>query len=331
MKINVNYQIADLTRTAANDYKPGSYTKYNDLSYTNENLKKVFSELKEGKNKEKFTYMESGTPDETEIRNIVQDIIDYYNQYFAYSESEKEYDVNIRFYFKVDSNTCNGDLVGDTIRVFCKKFVFNSESNIIIKRISTYPPEEYFTNSLRLLLAHELFHFFHDMEYKEKHGRTFSTVPTTESDANIINGILAESFADYFAICYMRDFLPAEDNVRFNHIIGEDVAQGRLFGIGRKALLDKYYSEQEINQDRDLFEKLKTAGKIAKKENLHGIIWPDYGGAYILLARGRKNKAKGRALKEYADVFEAMMNNSKEEALKKMLEYKDEDNIKPIM
>lgn len=329
MRINVNYEIADLTRTASGDYRAGSCKKYNDLPYTNDNLKYVFTELKTGKNQAKFTYMESVTPDEAKIRNIVQDIIDYYNQNFAYSESEKVYDINLRFYFKVAARYAYGDLVGDVIRVFCKKFVSGENYKRIqaLELNKLYPAEEYFTNSLRFLLAHEMFHYFHDIEYKEKHGRTFSTLPTTTSHADLINGILAESFADYFARCYLRDTLPADDNVRFNHIVGEDVKQARLFGIGRKALLDKYFSEPEIKQDRDLFEKLKSAGEISKNEQLNGMMWADYGGAFILHRRGLKKNAQGRALKEYADVFEAMLNNDKEEALKLMLEYKAEEGI----
>ena len=38
-----------------------------------------------------------------------------------------------------------------------------------------------------------------------------------------------------------------------------------------------------------------------------------------------------QALKEYADVFEDMLNNNKEEALNKMLKYKEELGVKPIL
>lgn len=332
MRINVNYEIADSARTAAKDYS-GFYAgrSYNDLPYTNENLQKVFLELKSGKHPSEYAYMESGTPDENEIKNIVQDIVDYYNRNFAYSQSENVYDVKLRFYFHVGSRDSKGDIVDNTIRIFCKQLVFSAEAKRIIKNISLYPAEEFFTNALRILLAHELFHFFHDVEYKEKHKCTIPTVTTTKSNENLINGILMESFAEYFAMCYMRDYLPADDNVRYNNITNGDVELGRLFGIGRKALLGNCYSTEEIQQDSELFEKLKEAKRFDADVSLYGIIGADYGGGYVLKSKGNSKNIQGKALKEYSEVFEDMLNNNKEEALKKMLKYKDELNLRPLL
>ena len=343
MKFNFTYEIADSARRDVEDGLGNSKT-YNDMSYTLPNVHLFFN----GKSGKADQYMENCSPDEKEIKEIVDDITKYYQENFAYSTSEKKYDVVIRFYFHLSPRSRNGDYSNNTIRIFCKKIAIGKEVNDTRRVIAqsyaqyNYQEKEYYQNYLRFLLAHEMYHLFHEKEYVEVNGKTINTVVTTTNSRNNINAILMESFAQYFALCYMEHILPSKEDinrVKYNHVTPHESYIAKLFGIGRKHYLSKYYAQKIIEEDNAEFYRRKSQGEFSENECLmveiqtgsdagktiyiHEVWGADYGGGFWLKLWGTKEGKQGRKFAKYDAVFNDMQHDQLEEALKKMLEYKD--------
>lgn len=120
MNIEVNYQIADLKRSRGKDDRNG-YGNYNDLSYTDDNMNLIFSDImgnaKVSKKQTDYDFMKKVFPKTAEIKKEVARIDKFYEDNFAYNLSDKNYILKLRFYLHVGTRTVNGDYSAGEISI----------------------------------------------------------------------------------------------------------------------------------------------------------------------------------------------------------------------
>ncbi|MBQ7241850.1 MAG: hypothetical protein IJS35_03590, partial [Firmicutes bacterium] len=280
----------------------------------------------------KIAFIKECMPDRSNVEGMLEDIVSWYEQHFAPLEirsSDGEITVRIRFFINKKAKKRSGDAISDEIRIFvrnfpdvCKRMVsdFGTFSEIV-EEIS-YGKALWFENYLRYILAHELFHILHGYHYKKQTGEqiTKNTVSSTTYDT--IGCILMEVFAEYFAVAYLKDYFkktfPEEGTRMLNHII--EFGNTRLFGIGRKKLLEGRFDPTEIKEDekqwKDLRENKHYAGSFEiDPERL--TCGADYYGAYVLsLASGRYYDGKqGIEMPDYVSAYDHMLKGERDTAL----------------
>lgn len=339
MNYKIICKIADIENSIGKD---NSYSVYiPDHDYTNNNLEMVFSniELTRENDIDKLEYMKQSMPDSTEIKNIIEDIVEYYKQQFNFDDRDVDLDITIRFFLHVSFLGVNGDAEGNEVRISCKNIVEIINRGLAGKSFNEkienmmFNPKEYFRLQLRHLLAHELFHVFHRSHYIS--ANNVKNWPDKE-----IDNILKEVFADYFAHSYLKQYIERTTtntesftkdemiNIKWNSVVNV-VKEAKLFGVGRKKLLADKYSQSEINSDNETYDaylndKEKSSYIIIKD----GTSLADYAGGYILWMMGNKKHAgkQGKDMKDYERFYHDMLKGNSEEVLYDLIRYTEEWN-----
>ncbi len=341
MQFTPDYSIANENNSIAQDDN-GSGGR--DYEFTDENLKKVLFtlETKRKSDEPKIDFIKDCMPGLSKIKNMVDDIIAYYNKQFAPKEIislEEDIAINIRFFMNKKSKQNNGDANSNEIRIFIKNFPDTCVKKVngygsfseIIEGIP-YGKDLWFQNYLRYILAHELFHIFHNFHYEKINKRRIDKNTVSSEKEDIIGHILMEVFAEYFAVSYIKYHLnekecpESERNRMFNNIV--DVGKTRLFGIGRKQLLNDKFSADEINEDQkqlnDLREKCEYKDYL-KIDVDRGICTADYYGAHVFSGASRLyyDDRQGKDMPKFVSAYEKMLKGDRDDALCDIIKLKE--------
>ena len=332
MNYNIEYKIADIRSSLG---KENNYQYYPDHEFTDENLEKIFEEYSKSVNKQsqgKFEYLRASMPCLDEMKSIVEDILEFYEKNFKVYTSEQEHTITLRFFVHIKFMNENGDAYETSIRVGCKNFAECGNTNASVEKFLDkipYEKKEYFINQLRLTLAHELYHSLHMRHcstIKKKYG------------SSIYENILDEIFANYFAYVYFDGFLKGtegEEGIYYNWKRNDVIhwyEAARYFGVGRKRLFPKTYSEAEIEQDNQEFQRLmadKNLCKIVDTKN-YPVSEAEYSTGYILAFYGKKFEEDkiGKEMRLYFDLYQQYLAGNAKDALLKLMTIKEEKYYK---
>lgn len=341
MKYDFKCYIANENNSPGTD---GTKKAQKDYDYEPSVMDKVLEILvdKAKTDKSKLSIIKDNMPrDPMVIVNMMRDIMYYYEDKFATDEIKTSNDVlltRIRFFMNAKSGTgengeanfgiMRGSDKTDTgeILVYVKGFPKD-----VIKCPDFLPDEAaasgsrdaiWFENYLRYILSHEMFHVMHEYHYKKHNDKRIGT--------DQVNRILMEVFAEYFATAYMKDYFyrsdPQNVNIKYNRIF--DYYAMKLFGCGRKKLLKKYFTEEEVSDDEIKREKNKEEQclKTADKNDPERPVVADYAGGYVLSsAAGRYyNGDQGRNNSAFDTAYNDMLNDESDKALADLIRLKTE-------
>ena len=355
LKYNFIYTIANENNSASKDYNGFCV---DDYLFTSDNLKKVLSALKANRKSDepKIAFIKDCMPDLPKIEAMMQntkpeqnteyDIVQYYTQHFAPAEikdSSEEITINIRFFMnKGEKKRRPGDAIAKEIRIFIKGFPDTCKS--MVSSLGTfsdaiegipYGKALWFENYLRHVLAHELFHILHMYHYNVKNEEKKEKIVENSvgsSTHDSIGSILMEVFAEYFATAYMKDYLRSkysdeEGRIMLNQIV--DFGNTRLFGIGRKKLLENQFDQTEIEEDEKQWNKYrenKSYKGLLEIDPDKRVCNADYYGAYVLSgASGLYYDGKqGNEMPYYVSAYDNMINGKRDMALADLIRWKEE-------
>lgn len=324
MNVKVKLFIANLKSSLAKE-KISKY--YENYDYTDENLDKVFTESLlnvSEKNRARLDYLKDSMPGLTEMKIIVQDILEFYENHFMSYSLEKTYEMSIRFFLHVKFMHEDGDASGNVIRIGCKNLVepaTGSESFSKFINSIGYKASEYYQNNLRRVLAHEIYHLLH-FKHCELEGKKHSN--------SICENIFDEIFANYFSYNYMLDFLKrteGKDSVNYNrkrNDIFDWYQDIKCFGVGRKEEFPNYFTNEEIEEDKKLLKELteneKTKRVVATSH--YFVSRAEYAaGCYLAFYEERHREAG----KLYDEMYNAYMSGNADEALVKLIRIKEQE------
>lgn len=344
MKYEFEYYIANEDNGKMID--ENSNVSEKDYEFNSENMNKVISLLQPTRqmNQAKIDYIKESMPRLPDIEFMLNDIVDYYESVFAPKDIQDSDDTlltRIRFFMNAKSGTGeNGDAVfgrlrrcdkanTGEVRIYIKGFPDRCNNSVgygdsFAEKLEyldeAYGRKMWFENYLRYLLAHEMFHIFHECHYKEKNGKLFPVA--TEERSDIYERILKEVFAEYYATAYMKDHLRKTDTengvIKLNHIV--NTGNTRWFGCGRKKLIPGMFSEEEIATDDKWWKdnsQSEPCLSLADKNDKERPASADYAGGYVLSsAADRYHDGKqGKDMTDYAFAYDKMLNDKSDEAL----------------
>ena len=326
MNYNIEYKLASLKSSIG---KEDRCQYYPDLEYTDNNLRQIFQEYSQSineKSKAKFTYLCDSMPNLAEMESIVNDILEFYDKNFRVYTSNQTHTITLRFFLHVTSKVEDGDAHETVIRICCKNFANCGTTNANVEKFLNkipYVKTEYFKNRLRLALAHELFHSLHM--------RHCSTIKK-EFGSNIYEDILSEIFAVYFSYVYLDDFLSRTDsdvdmrNRKHNDVISW-YPYASYFGVGRKYLFKETYSETEIAEDTQEFERLLADKDIHNMVSRTGnpVSNAEYAGGYIMAYYSNhfEDGRIGKHMKLYSDLYQQYLTGNAKAALLTLITVKN--------
>ena len=326
LNYNIEYKLADLKSSLG---KENNFQYCADLEFTDDNLKQIFQEYSQNideKSRAKFEYLRDSMPSLTEMKCIVNDILEFYDKHFRVYTSEQEHTITLRFFVHVKFIGEDGDAYETSIRIGCKNFAECGNTNANVEKFLNnlfYEKSEYFKNRLRLTLAHELFHALH-MRHCSTIRKPFGS--------NTYETILDEIFAEYFSYVYFDDFLKrTEDdttmqNIKRNNVI-DWYRDARYFGVGRKYLFEDAYSETEIEEDKQEFQRLMSDKFICHTVSRanYPVSVAEYAAGYILVFYGNKfEEGKiGKQMKLYSDLYQQYLTGNAKAALLTLITVKN--------
>ncbi len=342
MKYEFEYYIANENNTPGLDgtTKAGG----EDYGFEPSNMERVLGILvdKAKTDKPKLNIIKDCMPrDPMAVDDIMKDIIDYYEREFEPDELKSSEDVlltRIRFFMNAKSGTGEsgeadlGIMRGSDktntgeICIYAKGFPKDSIScpDFLSDTTGSFGSRDavWFENYLRYVLSHEMFHVCHEYHYRKCRKEPIGT--------DQVKRILMEVFAEYFATAYMKDYFyrsdPQNVNIKYNRIF--DYYAMKLFGCGRKKLLKKYFTEEEVSDDEIKREKNKEEQclKTADKNDPERPVVADYAGGYVLSsAAGRYyNGDQGRNNSAFDTAYNDMLNDESDKALADLIRLKTE-------
>ena len=327
MNYNIEYKIADLRSSLG---KENNCQYFPDFEFTDNNLEQLFEEYSKiinEKNRAKFEYLKESMPSLDEMKCIVNDILEFYDKYFRVYTSDQEHTITLRFFVHVKFIGEEGDAFETCIRIGCKNFAECGKTNASVKKFLNqipYEKSEYFKNRLRLTLAHELYHTLH-MIHCSTIKKAFGSNP--------YESILDEIFAEYFSYVYLVDFLKrtdGEDGMYFNwkrNNVIDWYKDARYFGVGRKYLFEETYSETEIEEDTQEFQRLMADDNtynIVSREN-YPVSIAEYAAGYILVFYANKfeDGKIGKHMHLYSDMYQQYLTGNAKDALLTLITVKD--------
>lgn len=327
LNYNIEYKIADLNSSLG---KENNYQYFPDFEYTDNNLEQLFEEYSKNineKNRAKFEYLRESMPSLDEMKCIVNDILEFYDKNFRIYTSDQEHTITLRFFVHVKFIGEDGDACETCIRIGCKNFAECGNTNASVKKFLNqipYEKSEYFKNRLRLTLAHELYHALH-MRHCSTIQKTFGSNP--------YETILDEIFAEYFSYVYLVDFLKrtdGEDGMYFNwkrNNVIDWYKDARYLGLGRKYLFKETYSETEIEEDKQEFQRLmadnNTCGIVSRAN--YPVSVAEYAAGYILVFYANKYEEGkiGKHMNLYSDMYQQYLTGNAKDALLTLITVKD--------
>lgn len=294
----------------------------------------VKSERQSKYSEDKLNIVKMCAPSEIELRDMVEDIIEYYKENFKLGDiSEETAEINIEVnghtYKRDEAASWSGivkvyymDII-NTLLEHCKWMLDKYEKDnlgdkkeftreyILVKLFYEYTNESYFKslflNQLRYFLAHEIFHALHNYEFK---------VEKTEFDAgNNSENIMCEVFAEFFAMSYINDFC---NKTQCDY---KDWLYVRDWQFGNVTDDSTLYKEEEKN-DGVIPEAIKNIAGLFTRNNVNTLLnSDDYYGGCTMVALAIKNKAKrfGKDFALYKELYNDVLKGRSDEALKKLI------------
>lgn len=301
MKCTYKFMIYDVTKEKMFDYCQSSFNKVLDWAEA-EKLKDnqdIETSNPYVYTKSKFDLLRACAPDEVQMKEMMDDIVQYYQKYFAMEDSaedEKEIEIciNCHKYAKYEY----GSSAGSTIDIwyfsiinalFAQANIYGQKYNLhqIVSNIWKDSTKDIFYDQWRYVMAHELFHVF----------------SAKVKDHSIQCGVLEEIAAEYFALSYINDFCNAVGHKK-SHLV--------LRGI---------YSEENKKSGEVLGLK-KSIKDFVREEAESGVCVEDYFGGVLLLAHGIKNGTMGKDNPYLKKIYDAMQKNESKNALIELIELK---------
>lgn len=328
LKMNCQFdlKIANLKSSLA---KENDMKYYEDYEYTDDILNKVFAEYSlsiNGKNRAKFNYMQESMPNMEEMKSIVQDILEFYENNFMTYPLEKTFKMQIRFFLHVKFMHLDGDACGNEIRISCKNLTESNKGNVSFSKFIeyiSYEKGEYFKNQLRSVLAHEIYHllhFNHCDSIEKKHS------------SNIYEAILDEIFANYFSYEYVLDFLgrtEGKDTITYNqkrNSIFDWYNDIKYFGVGRKYLFPNDYPNEEIEEDKKQLMVLmeNDATKRSVETSHYPVSLAEYAAGYYLSFYEEKHRDELDGDRQlYTQMYQEYLSGNAVEALLRLIRIKE--------
>ena len=342
MRYEFEYYIANENNTPGLDGTTKAVGE--DYGFEPSNMEKVLEILvdKAKTDKSKLSIIRENMPrDPKAVDDIMRDIIEYYEREFAPDDIKSSKDVlltRIRFFMNAKSGTGEsgeanfGIMRGSDktntgeICIYVKGFPKDSIScpDYLSDTTGSSGSKDavWFENYLRYVLAHEMFHVWHEYHYSKSMKEPIGT--------DHVKRILMEIFAEYFATAYMRDYFhrsdPQNENLKYNRIF--DYYAMNLFGYGRKKLLKKYFTKEEIAEDEIKWSqnKEKPCLKTADKSDPERPVSADYAGGYVLscAARVYYNGEQGRKNSAFDTAYNDMLNDESNKALSDLIRLNDQ-------
>ena len=349
MRYEVEFRIVDADSTIAKEEAEQNYDlSIRDKAYGREAVDEICAagNYKRKSDIDQQKYIQTSLPETASgMTAITDDIINYYLTNFELNTDKEEVHIRVRFFLNGRNKGECGDAVGNDIRISCMNLTDNIARQLSFGKgfeeklrfsplllehrdddtyVETHKAE-YFLLQLRFVLAHEMYHVFHANHYCSVNGKN-AWMETKELD-----NIIMESLADYFAYSYMRYYLekqyPGQENqinMRWNSIAAEGSKGMKFFGVGRKALISDRYSREELDKDKTEYAQMlqKDDGKYYLEAcDARNIVLADYAGGYVLWSYGYNNckGVQGKALDEYVNIYNAMLEKDAEQALYQML------------
>ncbi len=303
-----------------------------DYPFTNEYksiVDEVLSNMKQpsAKTKRNVEFIRDCMPSLDEIKIIVADIIEYYENFFSLNTSNSKPKPKIRFFLHTKPKSMGyGDADLSSIRIFLLAFPdalrskrYSPDDKNDLKGIYNVDEKEWFENYLRHALAHALFHVFHRNHY---------AIPD-----QVPNNVLMEVFAEYFATSYICYYISShyqseEYNRKRNSIFDfiDFSSEIKYFGIGRKQYLGKFCNPDEIAADKDKYNALLSNGeKSIEITQNSSVSSADYAGGYFLYRAAEvKNKGLvGTKHPDYVNAYNNMKVGKGDEALYDLIKLKE--------
>lgn len=305
----------------------------------NKNITAISNDLDKLQNLEKYM------PTREEFDDMIHEIFELYSDIFSDADLDLD-DVKITFFLMGGTVSNIGDAgLNKEINVSCEAvlkhacrivydknyslddnvegFIENSvPANKRDEMDADYLAEqkrllatEIVKNAFRRVIAHELFHIFHDYHFHKFNKRFLSD--------NTINDILREVFAEYFARYYTEMTIDTEikDTIWTPNVIKNRVFRYKKdqFGIGRKKLVKDRYagSEELLAKDEEEYNKKISDGEADFKRDTDGLSASDYAGAYKLYLY---NFNPDRNIELFKELYDLMLVGESEDAFYRLLE-----------
>ena len=252
---------------------------------------KIDSNYPDSYTKNKFKLMRMCAPDEIQIQEMIDDILQYYENYFAFKDNKKkintiEITVNCHKFSKDEFADANGSCI--EIWYFS---IFNSlfsqtknsgdELKDVVGRVWKDSTKDIFVNQIRYVMAHELFHALNWGEIK--------------------SGTLEEMAAEYFALSYINDFCNSTGQSQ-SHLV----------------LRGKYSAKNKENGEYQVFKK--DIRNFHRGNDEDGIQNGDYYGGAILLSYAFMTKKMYKENPYYLKIFEAVQESDCRSILGELVE-----------
>lgn len=290
----------------------------------------VESERRSHYSEDKQNIVKLCAPSEIELRDMVEDIIEYYKENFKLGDISEEIaeiniEVNGHTYKRDEAASWSGPVkvyymdIINTLLEHCKWMLNKYEEKnpsdkgkftreyILVKLFYEYINESYFKslflNQLRYFLAHEIFHALHNYEFKVEK-RKFNIGNNSEN-------IMCEVFAEFFAISYINDFC---NKTQCDY-------KGWLYVRDNGAGYSVLYEEEEKNEGV-IPEAIKKIAESFIRNNVNDPLdTSDYYGGSTMVALAIKDKAKrfGKDFALYQVLYDDVLEGRSDVALKKLI------------
>ena len=262
-----------------------------------EELKNDSSDSKEY-TKYKFKFMRMCAPSEIQIREMLDDILNYYKKYFAFNDNDEkihtiEITVNCHKYDKFEFAHTQGSCISiwyfsilNSLFSQAKELYKVKELNDVVCSVWRDSTKDIFINEIRYVMAHEMFHAL-----------TWELIKSEP---------LEEMAAEYFALSYINDFCNATGQ-----------SQTHLFLRGRYSEEDKEKGEfQGLNADISKFKRNDDKNVLLDGDT-------DYYGGTMMLAYALMTKKMYKENPYYVKIFEAVQESDYQSILKELVEFRD--------
>lgn len=267
--------------------------------------------------KDKKKIVKLCAPTEFELKEFAEDIIDYYIRNFAINTVD--YDIEIDFIIHVHKEFKNedGSAKGKTINLnfinYINDMIRNSEYSIVddkihtielqyVERLWKYDTKSVFSNQIRYTMAHEIYHVMHKMDLQHSDSKA------SFADQHAI----PEIFAEYFAICYISDFLNGVVDKTDRAVAADLCGRARIY---------KDSTNNKNMPSRNLIENAKRFTRTDTQKLLQS---EDYYGGELLAALAVKDCCEnfGNKYDFYIELYNDYKEGNKNEALQKIIDRK---------
>ena len=296
MKCTYKFYVYDELKERVFDYCPvGLYRVLEDTEIVKVKEGKEDSNKSEVYTRNKFKLIRMCAPNEIEIREMVYDIMQYYDEYFALKDNdEKKLEVEIHINCHKYAKNKYGCCLGEKIEIWYfsilndlflhAKITAKDLLKDVVEKCWRYTTKEVFINQLRYVMAHELFRALHWNKIKSEP--------------------LSVMLAEYFALSYINDFCNATERNQYSLVL-----RGRF--------------TEKNKENGEIVGLKKDIECFVRSNNENCLQEGDYYGGTVLLAYGLKEKKLGKDNPYYARIFDAKQVNDYQNILRELIELRN--------